>query len=69
MTTLDAFVDFRDAQHALNHSAISDDDALRFLKERSTEREVRNLAFTYFAPDEYPTHRQLQERFFREKSG
>jgi type IV secretion system protein TrbE len=60
-TTLDAFVDFRDARNSEQLAAISDDDALRFLKERSTEREVRNLAFAYFAPHEYPTHRQLQE--------
>jgi hypothetical protein len=34
---------------------------LRFLKEPNTRREVRNLAFAYFEPSEYPTHRMLQE--------
>ena len=34
---------------------------LRFLKEPKTSREVRNLAFAYFTPDEFPTHRMLQE--------
>ncbi len=64
-TTLNAFVDFRDAlqsgQQASLLAAVSDDDAVRFWKERHTEREVRNLAFAHFEPHEYPTHRQFQE--------
>jgi hypothetical protein len=36
-------------------------DVLRFSKEQSTSREVRNLAFASFTSDEYPTHRMLQE--------
>ncbi|MBL9139394.1 MAG: hypothetical protein JNK85_26230 [Verrucomicrobiales bacterium] len=39
----------------------SDDEALRFLKDARTAREVRNLAFAYFKPEEFPTHRMLQE--------
>ena len=34
---------------------------LKFLKEPKTSKEVRNLAFAYFTPDEFPTHRMLQE--------
>jgi hypothetical protein len=34
---------------------------LKFLKEPRTSREVRNLAFAYFTPEEFPTHRMLQE--------
>jgi hypothetical protein len=36
-------------------------DVLRFLKDPKTSREVRNLAFAYFTPEEFPTHRMLQE--------
>ena len=66
-TTLDVFVDFRDQQRADADAAnaqlagITDEEALRFLKEPNTRREVRNLAFAYFTPEEYPTHRMLQE--------
>src|SRR5580700_8171910 len=34
---------------------------LKFLKDPRTSKEVRNLAFAYFTPDEFPTHRMLQE--------
>jgi hypothetical protein len=34
---------------------------LKFLKDPRTSREVRNLAFAYFTPEEFPTHRMLQE--------
>jgi hypothetical protein len=36
-------------------------DVLRFLKDPKTSKEVRNLAFAYFTPEEFPTHRMLQE--------
>jgi hypothetical protein len=42
-------------------AAFNEGDVLRFLKEPKTSREVRNLAFAYFTPDEFPTHRMLQE--------
>ncbi|HSY43432.1 MAG TPA: hypothetical protein VK811_05940, partial [Candidatus Acidoferrum sp.] len=42
-------------------SQFSEADVLRFLKEPKTSREVRNLAFAYFTPEEFPTHRMLQE--------
>ena len=67
MTSLDCFVDFRDSQRTRPDIAgalltsVSEDEVLRFLKEPTTEREVRNLAFAYFTPEEYPTHRMLQE--------
>ena len=66
-TTLDVFVDFRDLQRANADLAnqqlagVTEEEALRFLKEPNTRREVRNLAFAYFASSEYPTHRMLQE--------
>ena len=34
---------------------------LKFLKDPRTSKEVRNLAFAHFTPDEFPTHRMLQE--------
>jgi hypothetical protein len=34
---------------------------LKFLKDPKTSKEVRNLAFAYFTPEEFPTHRMLQE--------
>ena len=66
-TTLDVFVDFRDRQRTDADLAnqqlaeVTEEEALRFLKEPNTRREVRNLAFAYFTPAEYPTHRMLQE--------
>ncbi len=66
-TTLDVFVDFRDRQRIDAEAAneqlakIPEEQVLRFLKEPNTRREVRNLAFAYFEPSEYPTHRMLQE--------
>ena len=66
-TSLDVFVDFRDRLRtepevaAAQLAEITEDEALRFLKEPNTRREVRNLAFAYLKPDEYPTHRMLQE--------
>jgi hypothetical protein len=45
-----------------NYLAQFDEAAvLKFLKEPRTSREVRNLAFAYFTPEEFPTHRMLQE--------
>ncbi len=67
MTILDAFVDFRDAERATpaeidaRLAEVGEEDALRFLKEPTTHREVRNLAFAHLSPAEYPTHRMLQE--------
>jgi hypothetical protein len=74
MTTLDAFVDFRDAEQmtpgeiSTRLAKVSEEDALRFLKEPGTNREVRNLAFAHFTPAEYPTHRMLQELLQLESS-
>jgi len=66
-TTIDVFVDFRDREQSDPQGAdaqlneVGEEEALRFLKEPDTRREVRNLAFAYFTPEEYPTHRMLQE--------
>jgi hypothetical protein len=73
-TTLDAFVDLRDWQRTDREAAeaslraVDEDEVLRFMKEPATQREVRNLAFAYFRPEEYPTHRMLQELFQLESS-
>src|SRR5271165_322397 len=66
-TSLETFADFRDwkASHLTEANeylaAFNEGDVLRFLKEPKTSREVRNLAFAYFTPEEFPTHRMLQE--------
>src|SRR5437867_3034696 len=62
-TSLETFADFRDwkASHpdeAESYQRQFDEAAaLKFLKEPKTSKEVRNLAFAYFTPDEFPTHR------------
>ena len=43
--------------------------ALKFLKDPKTSKEVRNLAFAYFAPEEFPTHRMLQELMMLDPMG
>jgi hypothetical protein len=74
-TSLDAFADFRDWYHAREDEAhaflmsFDEGDVLRFSKDPNTAREVRNLAFSYFTPSEYPTHRMLQELMQLEASG
>ncbi len=66
-TGLDVFVDFRDRMRATPDLAAAqlaeatEEEVVRFHKEPGTRREVRNLAFSYFAREEYPTHRMLQE--------
>jgi type IV secretion system protein TrbE len=47
----------------------SEEEALRFLKEPRTSKEVRNLAFAYFTPEEFPTHRMLQELMMLDPMG
>jgi hypothetical protein len=42
---------------------------LKFLKDPRTSKEVRNLAFAYFTPDKFPTHRMLQELMMLEPVG
>ena len=66
-TMLDLFVDLRDRQRVATDTSevqlpeVTEEEALKFLKEPNTRREVRNLAFAYFTPEENPTHRMLQE--------
>jgi hypothetical protein len=66
-TTLETFADFRDwlATHPDEAGAFlaqfSEGEALRFLKDPKTSKEVRNLAYARFTPEEFPTHRMLQE--------
>ncbi|MGE9268102.1 MAG: TraC family protein [Verrucomicrobiales bacterium] len=73
--SIEAFVDHRDWAHAHPdeaHAFLNEPDEgeiLRFLKNSSSAREVRNLAFSYFQPQEYPEHRMLQELMQLEASG
>jgi hypothetical protein len=50
-------------------SQFSEADVLRFLKDPKTSKEVRNLAFAHFAPDEFPTHQMLQELMMLDPMG
>src|SRR5256714_5467979 len=74
-TSLETFADFRDwkASHADEAENYLDqfDEAsvLKFLKDPRTSKEVRNLAFAYFASDEFPTHRMLQELMMLDPMG
>ncbi|MEO8350123.1 MAG: TraC family protein [Chthoniobacteraceae bacterium] len=74
-TSLDAFADFRDWYAANEDEAhtfllrADEAEVLRFLKDPNTARDVRNLAFSYFTPAEYPTHRMLQELMQLEAAG
>jgi hypothetical protein len=74
-TGLETFADFRDwkASHpdeAENYQRHFDEAAvLKFLKEPKTSKEVRNLAFAYLTPDEFPTHRMLQELMMLDPMG
>jgi hypothetical protein len=50
-------------------AAIDEAAVLKFLKDPRTSKEVRNLAFAYFASDEFPTHRMLQELMMLDPMG
>jgi len=73
--TIEAYVDHRDwtATHPDEAQAFLEEategDVLRFIKDGTSAREVRNLAFSYFEPHEYPEHRMLQELMQLEASG
>ncbi len=74
-TALEAFADFRDWQSSHSDEAqaylhrFDEAEILKFSKEPNTARDVRNLAFAYFQPAEYPTHRMLQELMYLDASG
>jgi hypothetical protein len=74
-TTLEAFADFRDWMASHEDEAITylrqpdEAEVLRFLKDPNTAKDVRNVAFSYFKPNEYPTHRMLQELMSLDASG
>ncbi len=74
-TMLEAFADFRDWLRTKEDEAsafeqqCTEAEVLRFLKDPSTSKEVRNVAFAYFKPDEYPSHRMLQELMALDASG
>jgi type IV secretion system protein TrbE len=74
-TMLEAFADFRDWHKASGDEATvyeqnpSEADVLKFLKDPITAKEVRNVAFASFAPDECPTHQMLQELMYLDAAG
>lgn len=74
-TSLEAFADFRDwnASHEDEAEAYlrqtDESVALKFVKDSSTSKEVRNLAFAYFDSSEFPTHRMLQELMMLDPMG
>jgi hypothetical protein len=74
-TTLEAFADFRDwltthEDEALDFLSKPDEaDVLKFLKDPNTAKEVRNVSFSYLKPEEFPTHRMLQELMYLDAGG
>jgi type IV secretory pathway VirB4 component len=74
-TALEAFADFRDWRASHEDEAqeylvrLDEAEVLKFSKEPNSARDVRNLAFAYFQPAEYPTHRMLQELMYLDASG
>jgi len=66
-TTLETFADFRDWKATHPDEAeeflrqFDEPAVLKFLKDPRTSKEVRNLAFAHFTPEDFPTHRMLQE--------
>jgi len=74
-TMLESFAEFRDRLKTNQDEAttceqqITEADVLRFWKDPATAKEVRNAALAYFAPDEYPTHRMLQELMYLDAAG
>jgi hypothetical protein len=74
-TTLEAYADFRDwltghEDEALAYlNRFTEAEVLKFLKDPATTKDVRNVAFSYFKPAEYPTHRMLQELMYLDATG
>lgn len=64
-TYLEAFADFRDKFDKLNdealtlHHHLTSEEITRFIKEAQTERLVMATAYSFFKPEEYPTHSAL----------
>ncbi len=69
-TFLEAFADFRDKLDALNdealtlHHNLTPEEITRFIKESRTERFVMSTAYSFFRPEEYPTHSALIDLMF-----
>src|SRR5947208_3359069 len=74
-TTLETFADFRDwkATHPDEVEEFirqfDEPAVLKFLKDPKTSKEVRNLAFAHFTPEDFPTHRMLQELMMLDPMG
>ena len=64
---VDAFIEFRDLgkENPLEQQALLDvitrQEMTRFYKSAETEEIVRNFAFAWFTPEDFPTHGELQE--------
>ena len=58
-----------EAERRISRSVRRSRRRLKFLKDPKTSKEVRNLAFAYFTPDEFPTHRMLQELMMLDPMG
>ena len=73
--SLETFADFRDWKAAHGSEAeeyqrqFDEAEVLKFLKEPKTSKEASNLAFAYSKPDEFPTHRMLQELMMLDPKG
>lgn len=66
-TTIDAYIEFRDMLKNNDErimqliSGITDEQVTRVLTSSESQKLVRDIAFTYFTHEEYPTHSTLQE--------
>jgi hypothetical protein len=74
-TDVDAFIEFGEFESARADEAaafvarFSEEEVTRFSKDSASAQQLRNLAFTSFAPADYPQHGHLQELLAAEASG
>ncbi|HEU5081320.1 MAG TPA: hypothetical protein VFT72_19060 [Opitutaceae bacterium] len=74
-TDVDAFVEFGEWEQAHADEAqafldgFSEEEVTRFAKDPASAQHLRNLAFAYFTPADYPQHGHLQELLAAEASG
>ncbi len=72
---IEAFVDFRDwlvahpAEAAERLERIPESEVVRFLKGSGSRDDVLDYAASDFAPEEYPTHRELHELLMLQAAG
>lgn len=74
-TDVDAFIEFGEYEVARADEAaafvaqFAEEQVTRFAKDPASGQQLRNLAFAYFTPGEYPQHGQLQELLAAEAMG